>query len=92
VRELRNISREQLAKKSKVKCAVLARIEEGTIDGGDFGLEEICKLAGGMGITPYRLMLAPRIPSEIHKTAEIDRGDSWRISSGREFLGQSRGE
>lgn len=58
MRELRNISRERLATKSKVKLAVLTRIEEGTIDGGDFGLEEICKLAAGMGITPYRLMLA----------------------------------
>jgi ribosome-binding protein aMBF1 (putative translation factor) len=58
MRELRNISREWLAKKSKVKLAVLTRIEEGTIDGGDFGLEEICKLAAGLGITLYRLMLA----------------------------------
>ena len=58
MRELRNISRERLAKKSKVKLAVLTRIEEGTIDGGDFGLEEICKLSVGIGITPYRLMLA----------------------------------
>jgi transcriptional regulator with XRE-family HTH domain len=58
MRELRNISREQLAKRSGVNVTVLTRIEEGTIDGGDFGLDEICKLAVGMGITPYRLMLA----------------------------------
>ena len=58
MRELRNISREQLAKRSGVNLTVLTRIEEGTIDGGDFGLDEICKLAVGMGITPYRLMLA----------------------------------
>jgi ribosome-binding protein aMBF1 (putative translation factor) len=58
MRELRNISREKLAKKSRVKLAVLASIEEGTIDSGDFGLDEICKLAVGMGITPHRLMLA----------------------------------
>jgi transcriptional regulator with XRE-family HTH domain len=58
MRELRNISREQLAKKSAVKLLVLTRIEEGTIDGGDFGLKEICGLAAGVGITPYRLMLA----------------------------------
>jgi ribosome-binding protein aMBF1 (putative translation factor) len=58
MRELRNISRERLAKKSKVKLEVLTRIEEGTIDGGDFGLKEICTLAAGMGISPYRLMLA----------------------------------
>jgi transcriptional regulator with XRE-family HTH domain len=32
MRKLRNISREQLAKKSKVKLAVLSHIEEGTID------------------------------------------------------------
>jgi len=58
MRELRNITREQLAKKSKVKLAVLTRIEEGAIDGGDFGLKEICTLSAGMGISPYRLMLA----------------------------------
>jgi transcriptional regulator with XRE-family HTH domain len=57
MRELRNISREQLAKKSNVKLPVVTRIEEGTIDSGDFGLKEICGLAAGMGITPYRLML-----------------------------------
>jgi hypothetical protein len=49
---------EQLAKKSKIKLAVLTSIEEGTIDGGDFGLKEICTLSAGMGVTPYRLMLA----------------------------------
>ncbi len=34
MRELRNMSREQLAKKSKIKLAVLSAIEEGTISGG----------------------------------------------------------
>ena len=58
MRELRNISREQLAKRSGVKWAVLTSIEEGTIDGGDFGLDEIFNIARGIGITPYRLMLA----------------------------------
>jgi transcriptional regulator with XRE-family HTH domain len=58
MRELRNITREQLSMKSKIKLAVLTSIEEGTIDGGDFGLKEICTLSAGMGITPYRLMLA----------------------------------
>jgi hypothetical protein len=56
MRGLRNISRERLAKKSKVKLHMLIRIEEGTIDG--CGLEEICGLACGMGISPYRLILA----------------------------------
>ena len=58
MRELRNITREQLAKKSKIKLAILTSIEEGTIDGGDFGLKEICTLSVCMGITPYRLVLA----------------------------------
>ena len=58
MRKQRNISRERLAKKSKVKLHVLIRIEEGTIDGEGFGLKEICGLAAGMRITPYRLMLA----------------------------------
>jgi transcriptional regulator with XRE-family HTH domain len=58
MRELRNITREQLAKKAKIKLAVLTSIEEGTIDGGDFGLKEICTLSAGIGITPYRLMLS----------------------------------
>jgi hypothetical protein len=58
MRGLRNISRERLAKKSKVKLHMLIRIEEGTIDGLGFGLKEICGLACGMGISPYRLMLA----------------------------------
>jgi len=58
MRELRKMSREQLAKKSKMKLAVLTAIEEGTISGGDFGLEEIGKLSEAMGITPYRLMMA----------------------------------
>jgi transcriptional regulator with XRE-family HTH domain len=58
MRELRNMSREHLAKKSNVKLAVLTAIEEGTISGGDFGLEEIGKLSEAMGITPYRLMMA----------------------------------
>ncbi len=58
MRELRNMSREQLAKKSKIKLAVLTAIEEGTISGGDFGLEEIGKLSDAMGTTPYRLMMA----------------------------------
>jgi transcriptional regulator with XRE-family HTH domain len=58
MRELRNMSREQLAKKSKIKLAVLTAIEEGTISGGDFGLDEIGKLSEAMGITPYRLMMA----------------------------------
>ena len=42
MRELQNISRERLAKKSKVKLHMLIRIEEGTIDGRGFGLKEIC--------------------------------------------------
>ena len=58
MRELRNITKVQLAKKSKIKLAILTSIEEGTIDGADFGLKEICGLAAGIGITPYRLMLA----------------------------------
>lgn len=58
MRELRNMSREQLAKKSKIKLAVLSAIEEGTISEGDFGLEEIGKLSDAMGTTPYRLMMA----------------------------------
>ena len=58
MRELRSMSREQLAKKSKIKLAVLTAIEEGTISGGDFGLDEIGKLSDAMGITAYRLMLA----------------------------------
>lgn len=70
MRELRNISRERLAKKSGVKRDVLTRIEEGTTDGGDFGLEEICKLSVGMGITPYRLMLA-------YESKLKDAGEAW---------------
>ena len=58
MRELRNMNRQQLAKKSKIKLAVLTAIEEGTIGGGDFGLDEIGKLSEAMGITPYRLMMA----------------------------------
>jgi len=58
MRELRHMSRQQLAKKSKIKLAVLTAIEEGTISGGDFGVEEIGKLSEGMGITRYRLMMA----------------------------------
>ncbi len=58
MRELRNMSREQLAKKSKIKLAVLIEIEEGTIGGEEFGLDEIGKLSEAMGITPYRLMMA----------------------------------
>jgi transcriptional regulator with XRE-family HTH domain len=46
-----------LAKKSKIKLQLLTRIEEGQITGEEFGLREICFLANGMNITPYRLML-----------------------------------
>ncbi len=58
MRELRKISREELAKKSKINLGMLTAIEEGTIDGGDFGLDEIGRLSEAMGITPYRLMMA----------------------------------
>jgi hypothetical protein len=34
-----------------------SRIEEGQITDEEFGLREICFLAKGMNITPYRLML-----------------------------------
>ena len=57
MRELRKMSREQLAKESRVKLTMLTKIEEGKITGDDFGLQEICRLSNGMGITPYRLML-----------------------------------
>lgn len=56
MRELRNLTREQLANKSKVSIDLLTRIEECTVVGDEFGLGEICRLAKGMGITPYRLM------------------------------------
>ena len=56
MRELRKISREELAKKSKVPLELLAKIEDGTATGADFGLKEICDIAVAMGITPYRLM------------------------------------
>jgi len=58
MRELRNMSREQLAKKANIKLPVVMAIEEGTISGGDFGLDEIGKISEAMGITPYRLMMA----------------------------------
>jgi transcriptional regulator with XRE-family HTH domain len=58
LRELRKITREQLAKKSGVKLPVLISIEDGTADGMSFGLDEICRLSKGMGITAQRLMMA----------------------------------
>jgi ribosome-binding protein aMBF1 (putative translation factor) len=57
MRELRKMSRKQLAKKSRVKLAILTRIEKGKVTGGDFGLEEVNRLSSGMGITPYRLII-----------------------------------
>jgi hypothetical protein len=36
---------------------MLAGIEEGKVTGNDFGLQEICRLSNGMGVTPYRLIL-----------------------------------
>jgi len=49
---------------------MLTKIEEGKITGDDFGLQEICRLSNGMGITPYRLML---------KWEQLvkDAGDAW---------------
>jgi ribosome-binding protein aMBF1 (putative translation factor) len=58
MRELRNMSREQLAKKVNIKLPVVTSIEEGTISGDDFGLDEIGKISEAMGITPYRFMMA----------------------------------
>ncbi len=45
MRELRKISREELAKKSKVPLELLAKIEDGTATGADFGLKEIYNFA-----------------------------------------------
>ncbi|HEV2297657.1 MAG TPA: helix-turn-helix transcriptional regulator [Candidatus Acidoferrales bacterium] len=51
------LSIEELAERSGVSLRLLGRIESGTGTGDEFGLEEICKLANGLKVTPYRLML-----------------------------------
>jgi len=70
MRELRGISREELAKKSKIKLDLLTRIEEGKVTGDEFGLGEIFCISGAMNMTAYRLM--PKVEQLIK-----DAGAAW---------------
>lgn len=58
MRELRQISREELSQRSGVPLPILTGIEKGTISGMEFGLKEILMLARGIGISANRLMMA----------------------------------
>ena len=50
------LSTEQLAEQAGLCPHLLARIENGTAKGDEWGLREICGLASGMGVTPNRLI------------------------------------
>lgn len=64
------MEQEQLAERSGVPQAKLARIEKGSASPDSFGLQEICKLTSAMKITPYALMM------ECEKLAR-EAGQAW---------------
>jgi transcriptional regulator with XRE-family HTH domain len=51
-----HLDQDELARRSGVTRAKLARIEGGTASPDSFGLREICKLTSAMRTTPYHLM------------------------------------
>lgn len=56
LRERARMGREEFAQRSGLPVIKLAQIENGTASADSFGLNEICKLADGLKVTPYELM------------------------------------